>query len=90
MFASSKKIKNNEDTPPHYKAKEQYAKKVKEENFLNTATAFKNGKTPQPIVFEITPQGPMKPKKQEGSTSATGGAALVALNQPSTYGSKTV
>ena len=90
VIASSKEIKNNEDNPPHYKAKEQYAKKVKEENFLNTATAFKNGKTPQPIVFEITPQGPMKPKKQEGSTSATGGAALVALNQPSTYGSKTV
>jgi hypothetical protein len=89
VIASSKEIKNNEDNPPHYKAKEQYVKKVKEENFLNTATAIKNGKTPQPIIFEITAQGPMKPKKQEGSASATGGAALGALNQPSTYGSET-
>jgi hypothetical protein len=88
IIASSKEILNNNDNPPHYKAREQYVKKVKEENFLNTATASKKGKTPQPIIFDITGQGPMKPKMQEGSASAAGGAALGAINQPSSYGSK--
>ena len=88
VIASSKEILNNDDNPPHFKAKGQYVKKVKEENFLNTATAVKKGKTPQPIIFDITAQGPMKPKKQEGSASAAGGAALGAINQPSSYGSK--
>jgi hypothetical protein len=88
VIASSKEILNNDDNPPHYKAKEQYVKKVKDDNFLNTATSIKKGKTPQPIIFEITPQGPMKPKKLEGSASAAGGAALGAINQPSSYGSK--
>lgn len=88
VIASCKEILNNDDNPPHYKAKLQYSKKVGEDNFLNTAVATKKGKTPQPIVFEITPQGPMKPKKQEGTASAAGGAALGAINQPSSYGSK--
>lgn len=88
VIASCKEIVNNDDNPPHYKAKLQYVKKVGEDNFLNTAVAAKKGKTPQPIVFEITPQGPMKPKKPEGTASAAGGAALGAINQPSSYGSK--
>jgi hypothetical protein len=88
VIASSKEILNNDDNPPHYKAKEQYLKKVKDDNFLNTATANKIGKTPQPIIFEITTQGPMQPKKKEGSAIASGGAALGAINQPSSYGSK--
>lgn len=88
VIASSKEILNNEDNPPHYKAKEQYVKKVKDENFLNTATANKKGKTPQPIIFDITTQGPMQPKKKEGSAIAAGGAALGAVTQPSSYGSK--
>lgn len=88
VIASCKEIKNNTDNPPHYKAKEQYVKKVGEKNFLNTAIAIKNGMTPQPIVFEITQQGPMLPKKSEGSASATGTFGLEAINKPSTYGSK--
>jgi hypothetical protein len=88
VIASSKEIKNNDDNPPHYKAKEQYVKKVGDKNFLNTATAILKGKKPQPIIYEITPQGPIPPKKTEGSASAIGGSGLGVLNQPSTYGSK--
>jgi hypothetical protein len=88
VIASSKEILNDDDNPPHYKAKEQYVKKVKGENFLNTVTAIKKGKTPQPIIFEITAQGPMQPKKKEGSAIAAGGAALGAVTQPSSYGAK--
>ncbi|AFK05473.1 cobyric acid synthase CobQ (plasmid) [Emticicia oligotrophica DSM 17448] len=91
VIASCKEIKNNDDNPPHFKAKEQYVKKVKDAaNFLNTATHIKNGKTPQPIVFEITSQGPMPPKKSEGSAIVAGTSSLGALNQPSTYGSKPI
>lgn len=90
IIASCKEIKNDGKNPPHYEAKQQYVKKVSSDNFLNTATAIKKGKTPQPIIFDITPQGPMRPKKLEGSASATGGAALGAINTPSTYGSKTI
>ncbi len=90
VIASSKEIKNNDDNPPHYKAKAEYVKKVKEENFLNTATAIKIGKTPQPIIFEVTPQGPMQPKKAEGSTNVAGGSSLGAINKPSSYGAKAI
>lgn len=86
VIASSKEIKNNDDNPPHYKAKEQYVKKVKDENFLNTATAIKNGKTPQPIIFEVTTKGPMQPKQKEGSAKNTGASTLGALGQVSSYG----
>lgn len=90
VIASSKEIKNNDDNPPSYKAKEQYAKKVKIDNFLSTVTANKKNGTPQPIIFEITKQGPMKPKKEEGNASVAGSASLGAVNKPSTYGSKTL
>ena len=90
VISSCKEIKNDDDNPPHYRAKQEYIKKVSSNNFLNTATHIKIGKTPQPIIFEITSQGPVKPKKQEGSASAAGGAALGAINQPSSYGAKTI
>ncbi len=86
VIASSKEIKNNDDNPPHYKAKEQYVKKVKDENFLNTATTKKNGKTPQPIIFEVTAQGPMQPKQKEGSAKNTGASTVGTLGQVSSYG----
>ena len=56
VIASCKVIKNNDDNPPHYQAKKQYMKKVKDENFLNTATEPKE-KKPEPIVFEISSSG---------------------------------
>jgi hypothetical protein len=86
VIASSKEIKDNDDNPPHYKAKQQYIKKVKVENFLNTETYNKKGKTPQPIVFEITKQGPMFPKKTEGSAAVAGTSALQGVSKPSEYG----
>ena len=67
VIASSKPILNGDDNPPSHATKTLYLKKVAAAEFLNTATAIMDGKTPQPIIFEITPsRGPMKPKKQEG------------------------
>lgn len=88
VIASSKEIKNNDDNPPSYAAKKEYEKKVGADKFLNTETHQVSGKTPQPIIFEITQQGPMQPKKKEGTANVVGAASLGALKQPSTYGSK--
>lgn len=73
VVASSKVIKNNDDNPPHYQAKKQYIKKLEtESNFLNTAVEPSEAK-PEPIVFEITSKGPVRPPKNKVA-SATGSA----------------
>jgi hypothetical protein len=87
VIASCKEILNNTDNPPHYKAKQQYVGKVGEQNFLNTATEIKVGKTPQPIVFEITGNGPVLQRRTEGTAQVAGTAGLGAISSPSTYGS---
>lgn len=86
IIASSKEIVNNHDNPPHYAAKKQYVAKIGEANFLNTATTKKIGKTPQPIVFEITSGGPVPPKKMEGTARAIGTSGLGAVSSTSSYG----
>ncbi|MES1219407.1 MAG: cobyric acid synthase CobQ, partial [Bacteroidota bacterium] len=58
VIASSKVILNNDDNPPHYKAKQEYIKKLENSSkFLNTATEPKED-APEPIVFVITSNGP--------------------------------
>lgn len=52
VIASSKKIVNNDDNPPHYPAKLEYVKRIGDSNFLNTAIE-PDEKHPKPIVFEI-------------------------------------
>lgn len=86
VIASSKDIIQNDDNPPHYEAKKQYVNKVGVDNFLNTETFAKVGKTPQPIIFEVTNQGPMHPKKKEGSAINAASGALGVVNNPSKYG----
>ncbi|RBL90459.1 ComEC/Rec2 family competence protein [Chitinophaga flava] len=76
VVASSKLIENNDDNPPHYKAKEQYLDKLdKDSDFLNTAN-HPNSSKPEPIIFVITENGPSKaPKVSSGSSiTAAGGA----------------
>ncbi|WP_262249867.1 hypothetical protein [Parapedobacter soli] len=90
VIASSKTIVNDDDNPPHYEAKREYVKKVTESNFLNTSTHIVAKGIPQPIVFEVTPQGIIKPKQNEGSARAIGGAALGVVNSTSKYGSRSI
>lgn len=56
IIASCKTIKNNDDNPPHFPAKQQYINKINGNNFLNTAVE-PNEKEPLPIVFEVTSFG---------------------------------
>jgi hypothetical protein len=86
VIASCKKISAKDKNPPHTAARDIYVEKVSEDNFLNTTTHELKGETPQPIVFEITTQGPAKAKKYEGSSRVAGAAGLPTVNKPSEYG----
>ena len=59
IIASSNEIKDDNNNPPCYEAKQQYIKKLKSgsSHFLNTDTHSKVGNIPQPIVFKITANG---------------------------------
>lgn len=86
VIASSKAIVDNDDNPPHYQAKQQYVAKVGADKFLNTEVFKLKGKTPQPIVFEVTAQGPVSPKALEGTAKGAGAAGLGVVNAVSGYG----
>lgn len=90
IIASCKKIVAAKPNPPHDAAKKQYIKKVGDANFLNTTTYDIVDDTPQPIIFEVTTQGPTKPKAQEGSAKVAGAAGLGAVNSTSSYGTGTI
>ncbi len=87
VIASSKKIVDDKDNPPHYEAKTEYEKKVGSTKFLNTSTYNIVNKIPQPIIFEITSLGIAKPKQIEGTAKVAGTAALGIVNSASKYGS---
>jgi hypothetical protein len=85
IIASSKKIINDNDNPPHYDAKKEYVKKVEsKEKFLNTAIEPKESE-PKPIIFDITSNGPARKTNQTTSgvlTSSGGtGAASTIISQ---------
>lgn len=71
IIASSNEIKNDDNNPPCYEAKQQYIKKLKSgsSHFLNTATHSKVGNIPQPIVFKINENG--KTLKENATVAGT-------------------
>ncbi|GAB4022738.1 hypothetical protein GCM10028808_71140 [Spirosoma migulaei] len=79
VIASSKKIVNNDDNPPYADAKKEYIKKLSgSDKFLNTAIE-PNESSPEPIVFDITVNGPARaPKKPTGSAWVSGGGSGAA------------
>ena len=80
VIASSKVIINNTDNPPHYQAKQQYIKKLATtSDFLNTAVEPTES-APEPIIFEITTNGPVRPPKAKvsGAITSAGGAGAAS------------
>lgn len=71
VVATCKEIKNNEDNPPHFKAKQEYVKKVGESNFINSHDHFE--KHDLPIVFEINDFGHTLLKKSLASATGISG-----------------
>jgi len=91
IIASCKLIKNNDDNPPHYKAKEKYQEKLdKKEDFIELAKEPKTSE-PKPVIFKVTSQGPVREDtNKQGSASASAGGSLGAVNRKSEYGSKSI
>lgn len=79
IVASSKKIVNNDDNPPYAEAKKEYVKKLSgASKFLNTAVEPKES-CPEPIVFDITVNGPAKsPNMTTGSAGSSAGGVGAA------------
>lgn len=78
VIASSKKIVNDDDNPPHYEAKQEYIKKLsKSSDFLNTSVDPKES-APEPIVFEITGSS-IKKLKTESEVEADKLAAAISV-----------
>lgn len=91
IIVSCKKIKNNDDNPPHHKAKEKYQNKLaKKEHLIELAKEPKESE-PKPVIFKITVQGPIREdNNQQGSASAAAGGGIGAANRRTEYGSKSV
>lgn len=67
VVASSMKIEDNDNNPPHYPAKQEYEKKVGSGYFRNTGIN-KSSKAPKPLEFEISYNGP---KLLKGAAAAS-------------------
>ncbi len=67
VVASSVKIEDNDNNPPHYFAKDEYVKKVGANYFKNTAIN-KSEKEPKPLEFWIE-DGGVKFKKTEAAAA---------------------
>lgn len=90
VIASSKKIVDNHDNPPHYAAKEEYLKALgSNSEFLNTAISPEED-APEPIMFEITSEGIQKLKseseiKKEKLKAAAAVATSAIIKKPWGY-----
>lgn len=91
IVASSKVISKHDKNPPHWEAKQQYLKKLdSNDNFLELAK-IPSEDEPKPVIFKITPQGPVRDdSKKQGSSAVSAGGSLGAVKSKGEYGSETV
>jgi hypothetical protein len=80
IVASSKPIKDDEDNPPHYPAKEEYVEIVGREQFYCTAE-HPNEDNLQPIVFEVTSNGPAL-ERATAAAAVSSGTSRQQQSQP--------
>lgn len=88
IIASSKQIKDDDDNPPHYPAKEEYVKLIGADKFISLAEE-PDSKKPKPVIYEVTSSGFQRKDKnqQKGSAGAAIGSSGTS-GRKSTYGSK--
>ena len=87
IIASSKQIKDDDDNPPHYPAKEEYVKLIGSDKFISLVEE-PDSKNPKPVVYEVTSTGFQRKDKNQQNGSA--GAAISSsgtTGRKSTYGS---
>ena len=81
VVSSSKPIKDDDDDPPSYKAKQIYVAAVGEDHFLCT------GDNPdEPITFIMTANGPQMSGTSKNSQKGLAVAIRGAVSTPRTYG----
>lgn len=88
IIASSKQIKDDDDNPPHYPAKEEYVELIGAGKFISLAEE-PDSKNPKSVVYEVTSGGFQRKDKnqQKGSAGATIGSSGTT-GRKSTYGNK--
>lgn len=88
IIASSKQVKNDDDNPPHYPAKEEYIKLIGADKFISLAKE-PDSKKPKPVVYEVTSSGFQRKDKtlQIGSVGAAISSSGTS-GRKSTYGCK--
>lgn len=88
IIASSKQIKDDDDNPPHYPAKEEYVKLIGTDKFISLAVE-PDSKKPKPVIYEVTSNGFQRKDKnqQKGSAGSAVGSSGTS-GRKSTYGSK--
>jgi hypothetical protein len=87
VIVSSKEIKDDDDNPPHYAASKLYKKLVGKDKFICTAEN-PSVERPEPIIFSITSNGPVREETTTSSSIISLNAAQAALIKPRTYGKK--
>lgn len=85
IVASCKPIKNDDDNPPHFAAKQEYIKIVGEENFFVTSE-YPNSKKPLPLIFTQTKKGPQLKELLRSQSNSLRSAIHKVGRTPHTYG----
>lgn len=85
VIASSKPIKDDDRNPPHYAAAELYKELVGRESLICTGENPKVD-NPEPIIFSITSNGPVREEPDTSSNNNILAAAAAVLTKPKTYG----
>lgn len=86
IIASSKPVKDNDDDPPSYPAKQEYVGIVGRDNFLCTGE-YPTADEPKPLIFSLTENGPRRDDPPKGNQGNTMKKALSTTgSKPRTYG----
>lgn len=79
IISSSKKIINNKDNPPHFKAKQKYLEYLLTDNdFINTSIHVSDTK-PEPIIFEVSNDNFEKCKSESQQAESASIASSILL-----------
>jgi len=79
VVASSKKIEDNDDNPPHFNARKEYCKKIDQSDFYSTGD-----KPLEPIKFSVSENGFVKEQYVKPVVAST--VINSVIDRPKTYG----
>lgn len=85
IVASCNPIKDDDNNPPHFAAKEEYVKIVGKDNFFVTGE-YPTSKKPLPLIFTMTQNGPRRKEFSQSQSSSSRSAIGKVARTPHTYG----